>query len=255
MIVGSVDTEGSLFVGLGGGWQVSLQTLWAMMNSGVPAPSDATIVAPAWQQTAGQPFASSGYAKTSRALSDQVVFVTDQIDRYLQAQVVCLPSTLYRYQFQWKNEPQPWLDIYGSEHAIDVPFIFGNFPRPSFLGYAFTSANQTDRQDLSRLMNSYFANFLWNGDPNSTSGNPSPYAGAPYWNAWTDIVLLKKRLLLNAGLGKADAGSASTMSNDEELAAPAEILSLPPVGYNYARYFLESLIPQDWLAKLGLSIP
>jgi para-nitrobenzyl esterase len=255
MIIGSVDTEGSLFVGLGGGWQVSQQTLWGMMNSGTPMPSDSAIIAPAFRQVAGQPFSSSGYAKTTKVLSDVVVFLTDQVNRYLQAQILCSRSAVYRYQFKWENEPQPWRDIYGSEHAIDVPFVFGNFTTPSFLGYAYTSANFPDRQDLSKLMNSYFANFLWNGNPNNTRSNPNPYPNAPNWNAWTDIVGLKKRMMLNAGPGKADAGKESSMSNAEELAAPTEILSLPPAGYTFSKSFLESFVPEQWLTVLGLSIP
>jgi para-nitrobenzyl esterase len=255
MIIGSVDTEGSLFVGLGGGWQVSQQTLWSMMNSGTPTPTDAAIVAPAFQQASRQPFSSSGYARTTKALSDVVVFLTDQINRYLQAQILCSPSAVYRYQFQWKNEPQPWQDIYGSEHAIDVPFVFGNFTSPSFLSYAYTPANLPDRQDLSKLMNSYFANFLWNGDPNTTRSNPSAYHNAPNWNAWTDLIGFKKRLMLNATLGKADAARASHMSSDEELAATTDILSLPPAGFSYSKSFLQSFIPEQWLTELNLSIP
>ncbi len=255
MIVGSVNTEGSLFVGLGGGWQVTPQTLWSMMNAGTPAASDSAIVAPAWQPAPGRPFASGGYAQTSRALSDLVVFLTDQIDRYLQGQVLCRPSPLYRYQFQWANEPQPWQDIYGTEHALDVPFVFDNFTRPSFLGYAFTPTNQTDREDLSKLLNGYFANFLWNGDPNDSRNAPRPYSGAPHWNAWTDLIGFNKRMMLNASLGKADAGRSSFMSRDEELTATTDILSLPPVGYAYASAFLKSFVPQAWLTELGLSVP
>jgi para-nitrobenzyl esterase len=255
MIVGNVDTEGSLFVGMGAGWQVSQQTLWSMMNSGTPTPSDAVIVSPTFQQASGQPFSSSGYAQTSKALSDLVVFLNDQVDRYLQAQVLCSPGSVYRYQFKWKNVPQPWRDIYGSEHAIDLPFVFGNFSSPSFLAYAYTAGNLADRQDLSKLMNSYFADFLWNGDPNNNRSNPSPYANAVTWNAWTDFVGPKKRMMFNASLGKADAGRVSYMSNDEELAATTDILSLPPSGYTYAKSFLEGFIPQSWLTELGLSIP
>lgn len=255
MIVGNVDTEGSLFVGLGGGWQVNAQTLWSMMNGGTPSPSDAAIITPSFQQAPGQPFSSSGYAKTSTALSDLVIFLTDQIERYLQAQVLCSPRPVYRYQFQWKNEPQPWRDIYGSEHAVDIPFVFGNFTSPSFLSYAYTSANLADREDLSKLMNNYFANFLWNGDPNNGRSDPNPYPNAPTWNAWTDIVGFKKRMMLNASLGKADAGKASSLSNNEQLAATTDILSLPPSGYTYSKTFLEGFVPESWLTELHIGIP
>jgi para-nitrobenzyl esterase len=255
MIVGNVNTEGSLFVGLAGGWQVNQQSLWSMMNSNTPTPSDANIIAPAWQASPGQPFSSSGYARTSKTLSDLLVFLSDQVDRYLHAQFLCFPARLYRYQFQWQNQPQPWRDVYGSEHALDVPFVFNNFSRPSFLSYAWTSANQPDREDLSRLLNNYFANFMWNGNPNNRSNNPHPYSGAPYWDAWTNIIGFNKRMMFNARLGQANAGMASYMSNNEELAAITDILTLPPIGYSFTKSFLTGFIPQPWLTALGLRIP
>jgi len=62
-------------------------------------------------------------------------------------------------------------------------------------------------------------------------------------------------MMLNASLGKADAGRASYMSNDEELAATTDILSLPPIGYTYSKSFLEGFIPEPWLTELNLNIP
>jgi hypothetical protein len=104
-------------------------------------------------------------------------------------------------------------------------------------------------------MNSYFANFMWNGNPNNKGNNPHPYSGAPYWDAWTNIIGFNKRMMLNARLGQANAGMASYMSNNEELAAMTDILTLPPIGYSFSKSFLTGFIPQPWLTALGLSIP
>jgi para-nitrobenzyl esterase len=262
MINGSVDTEGSLFVAMGGALQVSQQTLWSMMNTGTPTPSDAAIVAPAWQQASGQPFSSSPYAQGATALGNMVVYMTDMINIYLQDPLF-FPQKMYRYHFQWANQPQPWKDIFGSEHALDVPFVFGNFPTNSFAGYAWTSANQTDRTDLSHLMNSYYANFLWNGDPNNTSNNPHPYSNASNWAYWSNTSFfpwtIGQRMMFNATLGQANAGSQSYSSQTMTLFENAEtfssILSLPAVAFPFVESFLIAFIPQSWLTELGLSIP
>ena len=262
MILGSVNNEGNLFIGLGGGWQVSQQTMWSMINTGTPTPSDAAIVTPSWQQASGKAFSSSPYAEGSQMMSNLVVYMTDMINVYLQDPVF-FPPTVYRYHFQWQNQPQPWVDIYGSEHAMDVPFVFGNFKSNNFLAYAWTSANQTDRTDLSNLMNSYYANFLWNGNPNTTSNNPHPYSSAPNWSSWSNTGILGigagERMMLNASLGKANAGASSGSSNTTTLFEGGEafssILTLPPVAVPYVESFLGSFIPQEWLTELGLSIP
>lgn len=256
MIIGSVNNEGNLFVGLGGGWQVNQQTMFDMINTGSPTPSDASIITPAWQQASGQPFSSSPYSQASTMLTNMLIYVTDLINVYLQNPLLS-PPTMYRYHFQWANTPEPWYDVYGTEHALDVPFVFGNFPENDFLSYAFTSANQKDRQDLSNLMNSFYANFLWNGDPNNTSNNPHPYSNAPGWTAWSNLA--GERMVLNASLGQANAGASSGLSNAMTVLEGPEsfidIETLPPVAYPFVESFLKSFIPQDWLKKLDLSIP
>jgi para-nitrobenzyl esterase len=253
MIVGSVNSEGTLFLA-GAAWISDTRRLWNKMNASSSTSTYADVLNLTWLPALHQSFPSSNYAKTSRTLSELIVYATDEVDRYLQSQILCLPPPVYRYQFQWANEPQPWQNIFGSEHGMDVPFVFGNFSKPSFLGHAFTAANQPDRLDLSKLMNSYFANFLWNGDPNKPSGNPNPYAGAPTWNAWTNAPTRHKRLMLNASPGRADAGIATYMSGDEELDALRDVLSLPTIGYTPVNSFLQGIISQEWLT-MGFGAP
>jgi len=261
MILGNVNSEGNLFIGLGGGWQVSQQTMWSMINSNSPTPSDAAIVAPAWQQASGKSFSSSPYAETSLLMSRIIVDMADLINIYLQDPVFFGP-TVYRYQFDWQNQPQPWQDIFGSEHAMDVPFALGNFTNNSFLAYAWTSANKTDRTDLSNLMMSFYGNFCWNGDPNNNSNNPHPYNNPPGWTSWSNTGIFGfgagERMTFNATLGKANAnswGSSNSVTLSEVGLTFASILSLPPVAIPYMESFLTAFIPGDWLTELGLSIP
>jgi len=261
MILGNVNSEGNLFVGLGGAWQVNQQTMWGMINNGSPTPSDAAIVTPAWQQASGKAFSSSPYAETSLLMSRIIVDMADLINIYLQDPVFFGP-TVYRYQFDWQNQPQPWQDIYGSEHALDVPFVFGNFNTNNFLAYAWSSANVVDRTDLSNLMSSFYGNFMWNGNPNTTTNNPHPYSNPPGWTAWSNTGILGfgagERMTFNATLGKANSntwGSSNSVTLSEVGLTFESILSLPPVAIPYTESFLTAFIPEDWLTELGLSIP
>jgi len=270
MIIGNVNTEGSLFVGLGGGWQNSTtnptlaqQTMWSMINSGTPTPSDAAIITPAWQQASGQPFSSSAYSQASVYLTNIVVDLIDLVNIYLQDPLY-LPPPMYRYHFLWANQPQPWQDIYGTEHAMDVPFVFGNFPKNSFLSYAWTTGNQPDWTDLSNLISSYYGNFMWNGNPNTTNNNPHPYANAPGWISWSNTGIFGigagERMMFNASLGKANAGASSASTQSVTLGELAgqtmlDALSVSPVAWPFEISFIGGFIPQPWLNALNLSLP
>ena len=260
MILGNVNSEGNLFIGLGGGWKVNQATMFSMITGGTPA-SDAAIVTPAWMPASGKAFSTGPYAETSLLMSRFIVDMADLINIYLQDPLFFGP-TVYRYQFDWQNQPQPWQDIYGSEHALDVPFVFGNFPTNTFQAYAWSTANKTDRTDLSNLMSSFYGNFMWNGNPNTSKNNPHPYSNPPGWTSWSNTGILGfgagERMTFNATLGKANSnswGSSNSVTLSEAGLTFASILSLPPVAIPYMESFLTAFIPGDWLTELGLSIP
>ncbi|GII22799.1 carboxylesterase family protein [Planosporangium mesophilum] len=67
-------------------------------------------------------------------------------------------------RFAWNQEPAPFDEVYGAVHAIDLPFVFGNFGRNVF-SYAFSRQNQPGRLKLSDLMIDSVRNFVHTGSP------------------------------------------------------------------------------------------
>ncbi|SDD70161.1 carboxylesterase/lipase family protein [Glycomyces harbinensis] len=73
---------------------------------------------------------------------------------------------VYYYQFAWNNEPEPFDDVYGAVHAMDLPFVFGNFGQSVF-SYAFSEANAPGRLALSGQMIGAVRQFIRTGSPQS----------------------------------------------------------------------------------------
>ncbi|MFY1693092.1 carboxylesterase/lipase family protein [Plantactinospora sp. WMMB782] len=72
--------------------------------------------------------------------------------------------SLYHYRFDWNQQPAPFDEVYGAVHAIDLPFVFGNFDRNVF-SYAFSRQNRPGRLRLSDLMIASIRNFVHRGSP------------------------------------------------------------------------------------------
>lgn len=96
-----------------------------------------------------------------------------------------LPA-VYVYRFNWENYPQPWRDEMGSFHALDIPFIFGNFidDRPSYMRFAWTDENREEREALHRRIVSRLRGFVHRGDPNTVSN--AMETPLPEWKPWGD---------------------------------------------------------------------
>lgn len=71
---------------------------------------------------------------------------------------------LFYYQFAWDSVPEPWDEVYGSVHAMDLPFAFGSFGR-SLFSFAYGPDNRPRRRELSGLMTRSLGRFVRPGDP------------------------------------------------------------------------------------------
>lgn len=105
---------------------------------------------------------------------------------------------LYYYQFGWNQEPAPFNEVYGSVHAIDLPFVFHTFDE-GFFRFAFSKQNEPGRLELSELMIDSIRTFIRTGSPQHDG------LGAQ-WEQWP------KSMVLDADDKKATATPGSVDS-------------------------------------------
>ncbi len=119
------------------------------------------------------------YERANRYGSDAFRAITvDQLATRLRR--VQGPS-VWTYRFDvddWRN--LGFIDLkalLGASHFIEVPFVFGHFPRPGRV--VFTPSMQEEYDVLSESMMSYWAEFAYSGAPGSgREGN------GVHWTAW-----------------------------------------------------------------------
>jgi para-nitrobenzyl esterase len=78
------------------------------------------------------------------------------------------PMQLWYYRFDWNQEPAPFNTVFGAAHAMDLPFVFGNFGKNGF-SFAYSQANKPGREALSNAMIASIAAFMKTGNPNNAA--------------------------------------------------------------------------------------
>jgi para-nitrobenzyl esterase len=88
---------------------------------------------------------------------------------------------VYAYRFGWDQEPEPLDFVIGAGHGVEMPFMFGNFQTgpDDVLRFAWSEENKAGREELSKRMMSYWANFAKTGDPNGP--------GLPEWKPYSNM--------------------------------------------------------------------
>lgn len=99
-------------------------------------------------------------------------------------------SKVFAYRFDWNRGPEPWRTLYGAGHAIDLPFIFGNFSSNLF-SMDFSRRNSPGREALSKIMMRTIGAFVRSGDPN----NPELTAT---WEPWSPSEGKARKFVFNA---------------------------------------------------------
>ncbi len=180
MIIGSTADEGTLF--LSGLYDVNQAELWALIQQQDPTGLTLddfmadTIQAPA--------------LATASVLS---TFVNMIVDKVVRSQRLVQTQPIYRYTWHWDNSPGVWKDLMGAYHAMDVAFMFGNFPeQDDFSSFSWNSSNSSSREAMSSKMRKYVGQFVENGNPNRM------FDGLTNWDNWSNWSTQYKRLLFKA---------------------------------------------------------
>jgi para-nitrobenzyl esterase len=91
---------------------------------------------------------------------------------------------VFAYRFDWDELGSflwvDWSRAIGAGHAIEIPFVFGNFDTP-LLRSLFDEDNLASRQQLSRAMMSYWTQFAATGAPGRGRAGD-----LPEWTAWSE---------------------------------------------------------------------
>jgi para-nitrobenzyl esterase len=92
--------------------------------------------------------------------------------------------SVFAYRFDWDElDSFLWVDwsrVIGAGHSIEIPFVFGNFDIP-LLKSLFADDDLASRQQLSRAMMSYWAEFAATGAPGR-----GRKGDLPLWKAWDE---------------------------------------------------------------------
>jgi para-nitrobenzyl esterase len=133
----------------------------------------------------------AGYNRDSRyGTQGWKVTAVDQLaDAMLEAQ----GGEVYAYRFDvddWRDLGFiSFKDLFGAAHALELPFVFGNFPKP--LRVIFPDANQEKFESVSASMRSYWANFAYSGNPGRGQSND-----LEMWNEWDSSDKVVPRILI-----------------------------------------------------------
>lgn len=123
--------------------------------------------------------APGGWNEESAALTEQVFLgIAEDSMTTLQESG---NRNVYYYQFAWDGQPEPFNEVYGSVHALDLPFVFGNFERNVF-SYAFSTGDEPGRLDLSGQMIGAVERFV-------RTGNPQTGRLPVRWRQWPNSVV------------------------------------------------------------------
>jgi para-nitrobenzyl esterase len=132
-----------------------------------------------------------GYDRDSRYCTD--AWKIRAVDDLANAMSRAGNGDVFAYRFDvddWRNLGFIELeDLLGAAHGLELPFVFGNFPKP--FRVIFPGSMQQEFVDVSNQMGSYWAEFAHSGDPgNGRSGSQTR------WTRWDNSETAVPRLMV-----------------------------------------------------------
>lgn len=167
LLFGTVDNEAAMLL-VQQYSKLDMHQLWDLMNSGRDDLQRSDLFT--WFSYFKYRVASALFNHMARGL------VADAADRMTQTGV-----PVYRYRFDWNEQPRPWRDLFGAYHGLDVPFLFGNFltDHPAFGRFSWTPDTAAQREALHADLVAALKGFVEAGDPNT-------HVTRTKWPRWND---------------------------------------------------------------------
>ena len=161
----------------------------------------------------------ASYDRESRYQSE--MWKAQGVDEPVAAMRGVQGPSVFAYRFDWDEESSLlWLDLsklIGAAHAVEIPFIFGGFSFGPGIDRVFPNDDEEKRSqylELSRQMQSYWAEFAYTGDPGRGRGGD-----LPHWTAWNgDSVSADKYILFDSQAGGGLRMSSDSVDSEELLA-------------------------------------
>ena len=106
------------------------------------------------------------------------------VDNPARAMISSGKQDVFAYRFDWDEQGKLlWMDfskIFGAAHVMEIPFITGTMKLLGIERFMFNNENLPDAIRLSIAMQSYWAEFAYNGSPGKGRDN-----SLPAWSSWS----------------------------------------------------------------------
>lgn len=147
---------------------------------------------------------SKKYGSEMYRLFNAEASAEQMLDRY--------KAPIYTMTIAYGNNPElvgpETASLSGSVHGIWIPFVTG-YATSTTASYPKGSFDNPGALDLTRKVQQYIGNFMWDGNPNGQ--------GLPTWNQWTSTKTGPSNLVVNADGEKANIQMTDTRSSYDEV--------------------------------------
>lgn len=109
--------------------------------------------------------------------------INELVDSILLTRQV-FPGPVYRMQWDWTSQREPWHSALGTCHGIDLPLVFykKDVGSRSFLSFLNQDLKNPAVAQLSDKFLTYLKGFLYKGDPNAYAEK------LPQWHSWNSLL-------------------------------------------------------------------
>lgn len=207
-MTGANSLEGSYFLQFGF-LDTTKKEYWNMINGKAPLDPFYKVI-------------NSKEYKKFRNVSESLTTVVSELTDYVLHTTQFYFPKIYRYEFDWKSNHEPWRSMYGSTHGIELPFLFRNFDYGGehFMNIYSNDFHSLRANELSDTFSTYIKGFLHSGNPNQFLSQ-----GKENWLQWQSAKLAPNRLIFGESVERTEKVYPNPLIGMEILKTAGHILT------------------------------